>query len=180
MAAYDHLVALRAALGRTGELLRASPDQVPHRVEQLLERVSGLEEQLDVIASKRMGEVAEELAANPEKVGDTSLVVGNAGEMGGNELRQVALGVRDRIPGPALVIVGSSSNGKGSLVAVASKDLVERGINSGEILVQAARKLGGGGSRDPELAQAGGPNGSLLEEALATGRADAGRALARL
>jgi alanyl-tRNA synthetase len=100
--------------------------------------------------------------------------------MGGIELRQVALGVRDRISGPALVIVGSSSNGKGSLVAVASKDLVERGINSGEILVEAARKLGGGGSRDPELAQAGGPNGSRLEEALATGRADAGRALARL
>jgi alanyl-tRNA synthetase len=180
MAAYDHLVTVRGALRRTGELLRTPPDEVPQRVEQLLEKVSGLEEQLDAIASQRMGAVAEKHAANPERVGEAALVVADVGNVSGNELRQIALGVRDRIQGPSLVILGSSDLGKGTLVAVASKDLVERGLSAGELLGGPAQKLGGGGSRDPELAQAGGPNGSQLANALDDAREISGRALADL
>ena len=180
MAAYDHLVSIRESLARTGQLLRATPEQVPQRVEQLLERVAGLESQLDAIASQRMGVKAEELAASPERVGDAALVVADAGRVSGTELRQIALGVRDRINGPSLVVVGSSDGGKGNLVAVASKELVERGVSAGELIGGAARLLGGGGSRDPELAQAGGPNGDELSAALETARAESSRALAAL
>ncbi|MFZ0014790.1 MAG: alanine--tRNA ligase-related protein, partial [Acidimicrobiia bacterium] len=180
MAAYDHLVTLRRTLGKTSELLRAPADLVPERIEQLLERVSGLETRLESIASQRRGSVAEELAAHPEMVGEVSLVVADAGDVDGNELRQIALGVRDRIQGPSLVIVGSASNGKGALVGVLTRDLVERGLGAGDLLVEAAAELGGGGSRDPELAQAGGPEGSALQKALDTVRDQAGRALADL
>jgi alanyl-tRNA synthetase len=180
MAAYDHLVAVRSALGRTGELLRTPPDQVPQRVEQLLEKVHGLEERLDAIASQRMGQIAEDLAAHPAQVGEISLVVADAGDVGGNELRQIALGIRDRIQGPSLVVLGSSHGGKGALVGLASADLVERGLSAGELIAGAARDLGGGGSRDPELAQAGGPEASRLPTALDTARSEAEQALSNL
>ena len=180
MAAYDHLVTVRGALRRTGELLRTPPHDVPQRVEQLLEKMSGLEDQLDAIAGQRMGVVAEEHAANPRRVGETALVVADVGQVSGNELRQIALGVRERIQGSSLVILGSSDGGKGTLVAVASKDLVERGLSAGELLAGPARKLGGGGSQDPELAQAGGPNGAELAAALDSARVVSGRALADL
>jgi alanyl-tRNA synthetase len=180
MAAYDHLVAVRNALGRTGELLRTPPDQVPQRVEQLLEKVHGLEERLDAIASQRMGQVAEELAADPPKVGEVSLVVAEAGDVDGNELRQIALGIRDRIRGPSLVVLGSAHGGKGAIVGLASADLVEKGLSAGEMIAGAARELGGGGSRDPELAQAGGPDGSRLPAALDTARSAAEQALSDL
>lgn len=180
MAAYDHLVSLRQALDRTGHLLRVPGREVPDRVERLLEKVNGLEEQLEAIASQRMGEMAEEFAANPEMVGEASLVVADAGGVTGNELRQIALGVRDRITGPSLVVLGSADGGKGALVGVASKDLVEKGISAGNLIAGAARQLGGGGSPDPELAQAGGPNGDQLPAALDTAREDSGRALSSL
>jgi alanyl-tRNA synthetase len=180
MAAYDHLVKVRGALRRTGELLRTPPDEVPQRVEQLLQKIGGLEEQVEAIASQRLGAAAEEHAANPERIGDIALVVAEVGDVSGNELRQIALGVRDRIQGSSLVILGSSDGGKGSLVAVASKDLVGRGLSAGELLSGPAHKLGGGGSRDPELAQAGGPKGSELATALDTAREDSRRALADL
>ena len=180
MAAYDHLVSVRGALGKTSELLHTSPSEVPHRVEQLLEKMSGLEEQLEAIASQRRGSVAADLAASPDKVGETSVVVAEAGDVSGNELRQIALGVRDRLGGSSLVVLGSSDSGKGALVAVVSKDLVERGISAGQLLTEPARKLGGGGSRDPELAQAGGPNGKELHLALDLAREESRRALADL
>jgi hypothetical protein len=42
-----------------------------------------------------------------------------------------------------------------------------------------ARSLGGGGSRDPKLAQAGGPNADGIDEAIAGSRSAAAEALAQ-
>jgi alanyl-tRNA synthetase len=180
MAAYDHLVSMRSTLDRTGDLLRTTPDQVPQRVTQLLDKVSGLETQLERIATQRRGSLAEELAAGHSTVGEVSLVVADAGDVVGPELRQVALGVRDRVGGPSVIVLGSTGDGKGSLVAVVTKDLQAKGVSAGDLIAEAAHELGGGGSRDPELAQAGGPNGSGLSDALDTARAEAERALAGL
>ena len=178
MTAYDHLASIREALSEAGHLLKVQPGDVPDRLSQLLEKVSGLEEDLDAIRAQAHGSVAEELAAGAEKVNESALVVADAGEMNGNELRQVALGVRDRLSGSGVVIVGSDFGTKGALVAVVTKDLVDRGVSAAELIKDAARELGGGGSRDPELAQAGGPNGSQLGVALQKARTEAERALA--
>jgi hypothetical protein len=57
---------------------------------------------------------------------------------------------------------------------------VEKGLSAGELLASPSAKLGGGGSRDPELAQAGGPQGEQLAAALESAREESGRALAGL
>ncbi|MFV1960652.1 MAG: alanine--tRNA ligase [Acidimicrobiia bacterium] len=180
MAAYDHLVSVRGALARAGGLLRVPPNDVPGRLEQLLDKVAGLENDLDAIRTQNQGSVAEELAAGADRVGESDLVVADAGEISGNELRQLALGVRDRLAGSAVVVVGSSADGKGALVAVVTKDLVGKGVSAAELIGDAARELGGGGSRDPELAQAGGPNGGQLAVALEKARTVAYQAIAAL
>jgi alanyl-tRNA synthetase len=180
MAAYAHLVEVRNALARTGALLRTAPSDVPARVEQLLQRIEGLEDQVRTIAGQRMGSLAEELAGEAARVGETALVVADAGELGGNEIRQVALGIRDRLGPASLTVIGARDGDKGALVAVAGKALVEKGVSAGELLVGPARELAGGGSRDPELAQAGGPNGSGLHRALELARTEAERLLGEL
>jgi alanyl-tRNA synthetase len=180
MAAYDRIVAMRASLSDAGTMLNTGPFDVPNRLSALIERLSGLEEKLDSIAQSRRGEIAGELAARAETVGDSSLVVAQLDEVEGNELRQVALGVRERLSRPALVVLGARWDGKGQLVAVVTKDLVERGVSAAELITEAAKELGGGGSRDPELAQAGGPKGARLEVALATAREHSEKALSGL
>ncbi len=177
-AAYEQVVAMRGALDSTGSLLRSTPMEVPARVEALLERVSGLEDQLEAIASSRRSDLAAELAASADIVAGSTLVTANVGDMGGNELRQLALGVRDRLDGASLVVLGARDGEKGALVALASKDLVERGVSAGDLLAGPARELGGGGSRDPELAQAGGPKGEAIDAALDAVRVDSEAKLA--
>ena len=180
MAAYDHLAKLRDSLVHTGHLLKTAPGDVPTRVEQLLDRIRGLEEELESIRRQRRGALAAELAAGATQVGEFYLVVADAGEVSGNELREIALGVRDRLPAPGLVILGSAAEGKGTLVGVAHRVLVDKEVSVGALLVEPARTLGGGGSPDPELAQAGGPEGSRLSDALGQARAGAERVLAEL
>jgi alanyl-tRNA synthetase len=79
-----------------------------------------------------------------------------------------------------VVVVGSDLSGKGSLVGLVTKSLVEAGVSASEIISDAAKELGGGASRDPELAQAGGPNGDRLGDALARARDTAERVLRSL
>jgi alanyl-tRNA synthetase len=180
MAAYRQLVEIRSGLDRAGRLLKVGPPEVPARVEALLERVGTLEEELDVIRSQRRGELAAELAGQATRVGDHSLVVASAPDLDANSLRQLALGVRERLGPASVVLVGSAQRGKGSLVGVLSKDLLESGVSAAEMIRAAAAELGGGGSRDPELAQAGGPHGEKLEAALTLARESAEAVLGSL
>ena len=67
-------------------------------------------------------------------------------------------------------VLGSNIGGKAALLVFATPDLVEAGLSAGEITAIAARVVGGGGSRDPELAQAGGPKGDEVAAALEVAR----------
>jgi alanyl-tRNA synthetase len=108
------------------------------------------------------------------------MVVGQTPDADPNRLRQVALGVRERVDPPVVVILGALHGGKGALVAIVSDDLVGRGISAADLISGGAAELGGGGSRDPRLAQAGGPNGDRLVNALESAREEAERALSAL
>ena len=180
LAAYQQLVEVRAGLERVGRMLKVSGPEVPTRVEGLLERIDTLEGELDILRSQRRGELAVELAGQATKVGETSLLVASAPDLDPNSLRQLALGVRDRLGSPAVVVAGSALAGKGSLVGVVTKDLVEAGVSAAAIISEAATELGGGGSRDPELAQAGGPHGDRLDDALERARDSAERLIGSL
>jgi alanyl-tRNA synthetase len=167
MAAFEHLVELRNSLGNVGRILRANdPRDVTAKVEQLLSRVDHLEAEVEAIRGQRRGSLAEELAASADRVGEVALVVSDAGEMDPAGLRQLALGIREKIAGPSVIILGSVSAGKGSLVGLVEKSLVGRGLSAADLVSPGAAELGGGGSRDPELSQAGGPRGDMLSRAL--------------
>ena len=127
LAAYQQLVEVRAGLDRVGRLLKVAGPEVPARVEGLLERIDTLEGELEGLRSQRRGELAVELAGQAAKVGESSLLVASAPDLDPGSLRQLALGVRDRLGSPSVVVAGSALAGKGSLVAVVTKDLVGSG-----------------------------------------------------
>ena len=178
-AAYSEIVEMRSRLDDLSSLLRSNPAELAKRVEQLVEKAGVMEKELQAIASQRRVEIAQNLASGARQVGESKLVVSEiSGD--GNELRQVALAVRDRLGGaPGVVVLGSAHEGKGALVGLVTTDLVEKGVSASELIAGASRELGGGGSQDPELAQAGGPAGSKLAEALELATREAEEALAR-
>ncbi len=181
MNAYQHLVELRETLERAGRLLNTgNPAEVPAKLERLMGRLEGLEAEIEAIRGQRRGSITNSLLEQVVKVGEASFVTAHVGEADPNSLRQIALGLKDQVEGPLVVVLGSTSSGKGALIGVVTDDLVGRGISAGELVSAGAEELGGGGSRDPGLAQAGGPRGDGLQAALDTIRDRAERALAGL
>jgi alanyl-tRNA synthetase len=151
-AGYAHFVDLRRRLEESAGALRTQPDNMVAAASALMDRVAGLEERLSRFEDQARTEVAAAAAATA----DDGLVVCPVPDMSPNALRTV---------------------GKAALVGAVSADLVDRGVSAAEIISGAARTLGGGGSRDPALAQAGGPHGDRLDAALEEARTAARSAL---
>jgi alanyl-tRNA synthetase len=163
--AYAQLADWRSGLADIGQLLKTSPSDAPDRVRAMMSRIEELEAHLASYRQRDRDQVAKEMAGSAQAIGDRRLVVAKAAGLVPEQLRLLAMAVRDRLA-RAVVILGSSTDGKGSLVGALTPDLAESGISAAELVAVGARLLGGGGSRDPALAQAGGPQGEHLDDAL--------------
>jgi alanyl-tRNA synthetase len=65
-------------------------------------------------------------------------------------------------------VLAAIFEGRPTIVASVSEDLVQRGLHAGELVKFVAAPLGGGGGGRPTLAQAGGKDASNLDQALAS------------
>ncbi|MFN7789182.1 MAG: DHHA1 domain-containing protein, partial [Pseudanabaena sp.] len=69
--------------------------------------------------------------------------------------------------GHSAVVLGSfTDDGKVTLVASFSKEVIAKGLQAGKFIGAIAKICGGGGGGRPNLAQAGGKDASKLPEAL--------------
>ncbi len=85
-------------------------------------------------------------------------------EMETSGLRNLADTLRQRL-GSGIVVLGMESDGKATLLTAVTDDLTDR-IRAGDIIKRLATVVGGRGGGRPNLAQAGGPDASRLDEAL--------------
>jgi alanyl-tRNA synthetase len=70
---------------------------------------------------------------------------------------------------PVAILLGAVTDGKVSLTAAVSKDLIAKGLSASDCVKAAASIVGGGGGGRPDLAEAGGKDPAKLDEALAAG-----------
>jgi alanyl-tRNA synthetase len=128
-------------------------------------RVSELEAHLESFRQRDRDNLATHLAGEADTNGDARLVVSAQPTLNAEQLRLLALAIRSRLAS-GVVVLGSDFGGKGSLVGTVSPDLVALGVSAADLIAPGAKLMGGGGSRDPELSQAGGPEGAKLALAL--------------
>jgi alanyl-tRNA synthetase len=160
-AGYGYFTELRRKLRATADSLRVQPEKVDEAAAALAVRSREQEARIAQIEAQTRSEAAEDLVESAEEVDGRKLVIASREGLSPDALRQLGMQVRDRI-GSGIAVLGSSRDGKASLVVVVSRDLVTHGANAAEIAGPAAKLLGGGSSRDPEMAQAGGPQGDRL------------------
>ena len=91
--------------------------------------------------------------------------------LGRDDLRSLAVAVRDQPDIRGVVLIGAPEGGGVALVAATTKD---GGLDAGGLISDAARAVGGGGGKHPELAVAGGKDATRVDEALDLARAAAG------
>jgi alanyl-tRNA synthetase len=176
VAGYEHLMQIRRQLRDTASLLRAQETGVVEAARALTLRVKDQEERIAEFEDKARTEAAGRVLNDAEDHNGHTLIVVNHPGATPDDLRALAFQLRDRIDS-GIGVLGSETGGKAALLAFVTPDLVAAGVSAGEITGIAARVVGGGGSRDPELAQAGGPKGDEVDAALEVAREAARSAL---
>jgi alanyl-tRNA synthetase len=168
----------RQLLAEVASLLRVRPEDAPEQLRRRLEALSEALRELERLRQSELAGRAAELTGRATTVGDGWMVVELVSGASADELRQLANMVRDRRGGgPGVVVLGSDQGGRGNLVALLTADLVGRGITAREVVMPAARLVGGGAGGKGDLATGGGSDAAKLGEALAAARIEARRVL---
>jgi alanyl-tRNA synthetase len=166
-AAFAHLKAREQTLQHVSDLLKAPLDTVEKRVQQLLDERRGLERKLDE-AMRGGGDELARLLRDRQPIGTTGaeLVIGSlAVEM--KSLQAMGDALREQLRSGVGVLGTRLEDGKAALLVIVTDDLRAKGVNAGTIVRDVAAVAGGRGGGKPHMAQAGIPDATRLDDALA-------------
>jgi alanyl-tRNA synthetase len=161
-----HLNEESRRLREIAHLVRAPAEEAANRLAALIEERKKMERELGEARRKlAMGGGAAEAAPFREIAGVKFLSRAVAGvEM--KDLKSLADEAKKTIGSGVVAIGNASADGKGGVVVSVTPDLADR-FNAVDFVRIASEKLGGkGGGGRPDMAQAGGPDGSQIPAAL--------------
>ncbi len=154
-----------SSLGKISNLLKAAPEEVPVRIQQVLDENKKLEKQLVSFSQKQaLGKVDDILKSKTEIAGIPA-VVSYVGDVDADVLRTLADSLRAKLT-DGLIILGANHEQKANLVIRLSKSLTEKGWHAGKLIKEIAKEVGGSGGGRPDMAQAGGKDGKKVESVL--------------
>jgi len=162
--ALDLIRAYEQRLKEIGALLRSGADDTVERVKKLLQQQKELEREIETLRGQQGKNQLPELLAKKQQVNGASVVVSKVDNLDGNQLRELADQLKEKI-GSGFVFLVSAGDSNVSMVASVTKDLTSR-YHAGNIVKQVAPIVGGGGGGRPDFAQAGGKEPAKVDEAV--------------
>ena len=176
--AFRYLAKERSLVMGLSEALKVQPEQLPDRVSKLLAQLKAAEKQIADLKSQTVLADVGSIVAKSHDMWGVGYIAHRADGVAGNDLRTLALEVRNRVQDtPSVVAVVGGAVDKPSVVIVTTQRARDRGLNAGDLVRVASETLGGrGGGRD-DIAQGGGTDGARAEDALKSVEYAIGRTL---
>jgi alanyl-tRNA synthetase len=151
------------------EALKVPPDQVPERVQSLVDRLRAAEKELDRLRAESVLAGAGALAGSATDIRGVAVVAAEVpGGLNPGDLRTLALDVRGRLkPGrPGVVALASRREGNVTFVVATNEAARVRRISANDVVRALAPPVGGKGGGKDDVAQGGGNNPDGVPEAL--------------
>ena len=152
-------------LNEVAQALKATPQDSIKKVESLGQELKNAEKEIEQLRNKLVSGEAESVLANAVDIKGVKVVTARFDTMDMEGLRNTGDMLKNKL-GSGVVVLGSGYGEKVSFVVTATKDVVAKGIHSGNIIKEVAKTAGGGGGGRPDMAQAGGKDLTKIDEAL--------------
>jgi len=159
--AYSSMEREEALLQQVAESLRAQPDQILRRLEQVRLEKEKLAERLDQLM--KSGAAPEASPGTTVDIGGVSVTLGDTEFEDRDDV--AALADRFRVGRSKSVLVLFSTAGRGAVHAAVTDDLVKAGRKAGDLVNRIAQVSGGKGGGRPGFASAGAGDASRLPAA---------------
>ncbi|HEX4685614.1 MAG TPA: alanine--tRNA ligase [Nocardioides sp.] len=171
--AYRFLAREHVLVAQLSEALKARPEELPERVNDMVERLRAAEKALEETRIAQLLSQGAELAADAADVNGVRLISLRIDGADAGDIRTMALNLRSRVsqelPGAAVLI--GVKDGRVSVVAATNDLARDRGVKANELLAAVMPLVGGRGGGKDDVAQGGGSDASRIDEALAAARA---------
>jgi alanyl-tRNA synthetase len=145
--------------------LKAVPEEIDRKVLEVIEQAQAIEKELAKARREAAKRDIEMLLNDVTNVSGVLVLTAKVNALDSEMLREMSDWLRAKM-GSGVVALGAVLDDKPNLLVAVTQDMVDRGLDAGKIVRQAAQYIGGGGGGRPTLAQAGGKDASKLLEAL--------------
>ena len=149
-------------------VLKVPSEALVDRVGQLIKENKRLSKELKAAARQSGSDImaeAKQLLKKCEKIGETRIIVGRLSTTSVEQARE-AIDMLKKKAKSAAVVLGFEDDGKATLLAGMTADLIKKGLKAGDIVKAIAPLIDGGGGGRPQMAQAGGKNPKKINDAL--------------
>ncbi|HBQ20655.1 MAG: alanine--tRNA ligase [Deltaproteobacteria bacterium RIFCSPHIGHO2_02_FULL_38_15] len=162
--AFQYLKTRDEKLGEIELELKTKASDVPHRVKSLLERTKELERELSKSQDKRVSEESKDLLSQVKEKNGVKILAAVISASDISVLRTYCDTLRDRLKS-GIIVLGAEIQGRAVLVSAVTKDLTST-YSAHDIIQKLSPLIGGKGGGRADLAQAGGPDISHLNDAI--------------
>ncbi|WP_431800563.1 alanine--tRNA ligase [Microbacterium sp. bgisy203] len=166
--AFRELATERAIVAQLSTSLKTPKDQLANRIAELSASLKAAEKKIAQFEAKALEGRLPALAASATATGPYRLVAESIGTAAsGDDVRSLALQVRERVGAGAVVALGAEVSGRPVVIVATDETARGAGAKAGVLAKAAASALGGGGGGRDDVAQGGGADVSALPAALA-------------
>jgi alanyl-tRNA synthetase len=171
--AYRFLAREHVLVAQLSEALKARPEDLPERVNDMIERLRAAEKALEQTRISQLLSQGAQLAADAVDINGVKLISLRVDGADAGDIRTMALNLRGRVsqdqPGAA-VLVGVK-DGKVSVVTATNDLARSRGVKANDVLAAVLPVVEGRGGGKDDVAQGGGTDASRIDDALDAARA---------
>jgi alanyl-tRNA synthetase len=164
--AYQRVLHGEETLREAARLLKTREENLITRIQALLEEQKELARLLEKARSAGSADVIGSLLAGATTVEGVKLVAAQVEAESADELRALGDTLRERLGSGVAVLAATTPEGKSSLLAVSTDDLVAKGIRADRVIREVAALAGGKGGGRPHMALAGVGDAARLPDAL--------------
>ncbi|HSJ10719.1 MAG TPA: alanine--tRNA ligase [Longimicrobiales bacterium] len=165
-AAYRRTVEREDMLSHAAALAKTTPDNLARRIEQMLEETKELKRQLDKARQAGAGDQVGALVEAAHDVSGVKVVALEVEVDSAEALRALGDGLRERLGSGVAVLAGQLGE-RTALMAVATDDMITRGVKADALVRDVAKQTGGSGGGKAHMAQGGVTDTTKLAAALA-------------
>ncbi|GAB3665016.1 alanine--tRNA ligase [Actinocorallia lasiicapitis] len=166
--AFRFLAKESVLVNQLADQVKARREELPERINSIVTKLREAEKDLERLRAEQILAASGDLAKHAKDVNGIAYVAHRAPDgAGADDLRKLAIDVRDRLQGrPAVVMIVGVPKDKPVVVVATNEDSRARGQKAGRLVGVAAKVLGGGGGGKDDLAQGGGADAEKIVEAL--------------
>lgn len=163
--ALDLVTRREQTLSQLGDIVKASEDALVDKVSQLASQARALEKQLDQLKARMASSTGSDIASQAVEVNGIKLLAAKLEGFSAKSLRDTVDQLKNKLGDGSVIVLASEEDGKVSLVAGVTKDLIGK-IKAGDLVNMVASQVGGKGGGRPDMAMAGGSDPAGIPAAL--------------